>query len=589
MITWYTFNLQMPGCVFHMHSGAIKGNNGVVHYINNTQSLQWLIKTGPHEPYIPLITADMFTAENLKALMNSGKISGVMVIHTEDSDPPSSGFSPEHTCPNDNFGLYTENKHPDYSHCKKTEWNPLGSGLSFEDYDFPIFVMTNQSEVNNLIECYKDRNEPVQEMARRYPLCAVQMTDRMDGAKDTVTCMRRSSITNNLEAFVYCDPLGDYNVFGCLQPTNKSKPLESDSVIVAAAKLDSNSMFYSVQPVPGAENDATGYVTLLSAIEALGRLPEDTKQAMKNIMFTFLNGESWDYIGSSRMVYDMERGEFPSKLDSGKEQPAMMNLSHISHFVELRQLGLMNASQLWVHGDPVSQKIPSVKSKVGHMMDVLSTAGGHFGLDVQRASDDQPLPPASFQRFLRKANISGVVVTDHGKEFANRFYQSRFDLPKMIQADYSNATEDYISPLAEQLNNVSSALAQTLYKLAHPNGSDVLNANINITNQMLYCFLYKPDCTLFRTVTAKDYKLSKTPIPKYVGVFKESTRSQHTTIVEHLMAYFLGKELEDVAEDDCKNQDNDKIYKYEVIGGVNGNGTCLRSFSYYTPAESRLS
>ncbi len=28
--------------------------------------------------------------------------------------------------------------------------------------------------------------------------------------------------------------------------------------------------------------------------------------------------ESWDYIGSSRMVYDMQRNAFPNSRDSGK-------------------------------------------------------------------------------------------------------------------------------------------------------------------------------------------------------------------------------------------------------------------------------
>ena len=31
----------------------------------------------------------------------------------------------------------------------------------------------------------------------------------------------------------------------------------------------------------------------------------------KNVMFTFFNGESFDYIGSSRMMYDMQNNKFP--------------------------------------------------------------------------------------------------------------------------------------------------------------------------------------------------------------------------------------------------------------------------------------
>ena len=36
-----------------------------------------------------------------------------------------------------------------------------------------------------------------------------------------------------------------------------------------------------------------------------------------NILFAFLNGEAFDYIGSSRMVYDMTEKAFPAKVGDG--------------------------------------------------------------------------------------------------------------------------------------------------------------------------------------------------------------------------------------------------------------------------------
>ena len=33
----------------------------------------------------------------------------------------------------------------------------------------------------------------------------------------------------------------------------------------------------------------------------------------KNVLFALLNGKSFDYIGSSRMAYDMQKDQFPSK------------------------------------------------------------------------------------------------------------------------------------------------------------------------------------------------------------------------------------------------------------------------------------
>jgi hypothetical protein len=39
-----------------------------------------------------------------------------------------------------------------YGNCKNVTWNPVGESMMFEDFDkFPIFVITNQTEVDILI------------------------------------------------------------------------------------------------------------------------------------------------------------------------------------------------------------------------------------------------------------------------------------------------------------------------------------------------------------------------------------------------------------------------------------------------------
>lgn len=48
-------------------------------------------------------------------------------------------------------------------------------------------------------------------------------------------------------------------------------------------------------------------------------------------MFVLFNGEAYDYIGSSRMVYDMSNGNFPNDL-------IKLNQSHVGLFVELSQI-----------------------------------------------------------------------------------------------------------------------------------------------------------------------------------------------------------------------------------------------------------
>lgn len=62
----------------------------------------------------------------------------------------------------------------------------------------------------------------------------------------------------------------------------------------------------------------------------------------------------------------MQKGVFPTLLINGvKEQPALINLNHISTFIELSQLSPVNVSDsLWLHTDPVSTKTEDVDKKV---------------------------------------------------------------------------------------------------------------------------------------------------------------------------------------------------------------------------------
>ena len=45
----------------------------------------------------------------------------------------------------------------------------------------------------------------------------------------------------------------------------------------------------------------------------------------------------------------------------------------------------------------------------------------NLSVNFNNAPDDRPLPPASFQQFLKNdSNIPGVVITDHSDEFQNQ-------------------------------------------------------------------------------------------------------------------------------------------------------------------------
>lgn len=44
------------------------------------------------------------------------------------------------------LGVYVEDYDPTFAHCNVTVWNPLGNGLSYEQFDFPIFSLKDDDE-----------------------------------------------------------------------------------------------------------------------------------------------------------------------------------------------------------------------------------------------------------------------------------------------------------------------------------------------------------------------------------------------------------------------------------------------------------
>lgn len=59
------------------------------------------------------------------------------------------------------------------------------------------------------------------------------------------------------------------------------------------------------------------------------------------------NGETYDYIGSQRMVYDMLHGKFPVVTSDTENPVPAIALDDISLYIELNQLS--NSGNVFVH------------------------------------------------------------------------------------------------------------------------------------------------------------------------------------------------------------------------------------------------
>ncbi|KAK2156905.1 hypothetical protein LSH36_202g04004 [Paralvinella palmiformis] len=557
------------------------GNVGVLHYVPAEAELNWLINNGPHKPYIVLLTQHVFNGEVIHALRKSGKVNGVLVIMNT-TDLPAH-FSPDSSCPNTNFELYKGDSK--YEHCKSAMWNPMGNDLLMTDIEFPIVALLNETQISFLIdECYEKFNKPVNGTTpRSYPLCGAEIKAGMDAVKNTPTCINRGKtrnlnprtvvlsdyslsvilddITDSVSGFPQfseqiCDPLGDANVFGFLHPirfqnkTDFNDTLEEGSIIMAATKLDATGLFQYI--VPGAYTTVAGFVTLLAAAQALGSVKESIDPVRdKPIMFAFFQGESFDYMGSIRMLYDMEHGPFPTEVIKDSDGPHPIKPGHIGYFLEVGQVASL--SGLYSHSDPRSNQNDTVKSGVNKMEDLLEKFGKDLNISIKSASDDLPLPPSSLQTFLKKINISGVVLTDHERKFENQFYNSYLDLYSNI--NYTATTKDNqteVTALAQHLTEVATVVARTLYNMStghQYNGSDNgLMADSSLVAEMLYCFFLSPRCELLNFTSDEHLakRLPEVPFDYYVGV--ERDPSLVTLHIERILSYFIGNAVNLTAE-----------------------------------------
>ncbi|XP_063862267.1 nicastrin-like [Scylla paramamosain] len=574
------------------------GNLGVVHVVDSSEDLTWVFDHGPHQPYVLALYPEFMTVEVLQQADHSGKVSGVILMVEEDFDPASlySGFSGETPCPNEGLGLYTPSLNPEYAgYCQNNSWNRNGTSLLYMNWNFPVFLIDNQSSINHVIDCYKNFNEPdANGSARSWPLCYSELKSNMFGTTNTEVCMRRRSLAPKLQTINFCDPLSDFNIWGTLKPMNSSEVVPEKSVIIVATRMDASSMFDNISP--GANSAVSGLVTLMLAAEALYKMKEEIIKSgtQKNVLFVIFQGEAWGYIGSSRMVWDMEKGQFPFEPQKNEpDQMSQVNFTHISSFIELAQVGLGmtgDISNIFLHTDPISNSDPDIKMETKEVISSIhSAANVSDSISVENA-DNVPLPPASLQSFLKRVNISGVVITDHKKEFKNKFYESIFDNYHNVNFLSNSSSEDQSNQVEDKyhlhISRIASVLATSLYSLlTDSQPSSLITVNQTLANDLLYCYLRNVSCQMFQeygeALLGTEFFNDK-PAKMYVSV--KRGESGRTVVTNSIFASLLG-ERKDYNESVCVTNSFYQVNQFYYFSSVD-NGTCFESTVRKTEAMS---
>uniref|UniRef100_A0AAQ6A8A8 Nicastrin n=1 Tax=Amphiprion ocellaris TaxID=80972 RepID=A0AAQ6A8A8_AMPOC len=545
---------------------SLSGDVGVLHVLESEENLDWVLSSGPNPPYMVILESSLFTRSVMMKLKNgSSRVAGIVVVAPNTN--PVEGFSPHTSCPNENTGVYSESYDPTLAHCNVTVWNPLGNGLSYEEYDFPIFSLKDDNDTQVIRQCYLNHNQAVNGSSPRYPLCAMQLYSHMSAVTDTATCMRRNDINFSISPEMVCDPLGDFNVWASTRPLNNTEKGHKmwEKVVIAAARLDSRSFFFDV--APGAESGASGFITLLAAAHALRNVTQEA-QPNRTIFYTFFQG-----VSSFHTI--------------------VLNTAHCVHAKYNSVLPLL--LMFFCFADDYIVCILCIKHfndlfQVRKLIENLQSAAAGLGFTVGEAGFSQPLPPSSFQRFLRARQIPGVVIENHQLNFTNRYYESMYDNAEYLNVSYPpNLTPEeqlkFVTDTAKALTEVATMVARALYVQAGgaENQQDNINADRQIVSQMLYGFLVRSNNSWFQQLIPSDLTshLSK--------LILNYTSSEPTLLVQYLLANLTGSAI-NITQENCQNQredENDKESKHMftymwVQGAAPPNNTkregfCVRS------------
>ncbi|OWA54266.1 Nicastrin [Hypsibius exemplaris] len=575
-------------------SSSPSGDVGVLHYVTSPEDVQYVSRDGPHAPYIAIINSldvKFYNLNIFKTLQDSNRVRGVILIKYDNESLPES-FSPDKTCPNEGYGFYEDSPR---GSCGGIPWNAAGNGMLFQRWNFPIFMLYQDADIDYLLNnCTYRFNQPkTNETSPAWPLCSAELKSYMLAAADSQTCIRRSNLLTNLNPQTRCDPLQGFNVWASLNPVNQTAPRKANSTIIIAARLDASGVF---DFIPGVESSVSGLVTLMLVAESLAKVRSDLTD--REIMFVLFNGEAFDYIGSSRLVYDMQKGEFPQKVDLSSNdtvQNAVVRLEDIDLFIELSQLGLVREGKFFLHTDPVSSADAHVRDRVR----LFSSISGAEATKANMTSvflNGTQLPPASFQQFLRSnVSVPGVVITDHQREYQNHFYNSEFDSLKGQMSDYPVNMSDaeaynYATSIAINAQKVATVVARSVYKFVTGNALKE-EANLTTSANLMYCYTYKSNCSLFISYfngTADQY-LKASPLSLYIGVSRGDGSHPVTYASQMTLGNLIGERV-NLTEADCKAPAHDKMNKYyfyynPVVNGTRS-GYCVKTNTDLSQAKS---
>ncbi|XVE90848.1 hypothetical protein DITRI_Ditri20bG0109100 [Diplodiscus trichospermus] len=477
-------------------------------------------------------------------------VRGVLVESEVEIQHKLKGFSPALKFPQAEFAPY---------HNTTYEWNPIGSGIMWKSYNFPVFLLSESSTSTLQEVAMKNEKTDNTYTTNVAEFDAVMQTTKV-GTHDSESCLKEET----------CLPLGGYSVWSALPPINSSSSNQSKPIILTVASMDAASFFRDKSP--GADSLISGMISLLAAVDALSHV-DGLEDLNRQLVFLVFTGEAWGYLGSRRFLLE---------LDQQSDAVHGLNSTLIHLVMEIGSTG-RGLSQ----GNKTFFAHTEVSSAANEALDALKLAQESLkseGVRISAATSSNPgIPPSSLMAFLRKnSSTSGIVLEDFDAIFSNKFYHSHLD-------DSANINSSAIVAAASLVARALYVLASDNKDLTSPALSGI-NANATLVEELISCML---DCNPGLSCDlVKSYISSSNRCPNhYVGVvLGEPSPTPYPSQVDDISRFvwnFLAdrtstpKGSTSVCSQDCGKK-----------GGVciraetDGKGVCVISTTRYVPAYS---
>lgn len=588
MPTFDSFLSILSGCfTFHiLAAGKSAGSVGVLHLISEDSDFDFLLNNPPAPPYAAIVTPKHFTREKILKLRDSAFVSAIVLINDTRG---MESFSPESKCPNE---FYSHSKQPVCDATKpETTWNPFGSGLLQENFDIPIIFLSHKEESEKVVKCFEQFNVGDLKGQDQRSLCSIEINSFMSAAGNSHICMRRSGGFKVLNQLHYCDPLQGKNIYATLfpraivKPENRSND-KDEKIILISARLDTASNFDGMGS--GAMDSMAAIATLISTGHYLRKIITSNEVYAKNnvnIMFMLFNGESFDYIGSQRFLYDLQKGDaFPAP--SSYTKP--LNLDNIVMMIDIGPLDSFDELSLYhLNESDVGRKFAASAEYYKKTL--------NLNVKISDVVTDN-IPPVSAQTFLRE-NSSFPAFVVATKKPENKFYHSVYDDDTNLNYTYHNTSKDFddlpstdddssefpSTSVQIKIRNIASLIALGLYDILHPNQKydQKKVASVVLVDEFLYCYLVASRCRLFESILDFQGKFRANDFPpkRYISV-QASLTMEATGWAHRSLGFALSEKIPGLEKENCST------LPYYWIPGSKAIGECRLTTQNFSVALS---